>query len=532
MLPIAFISQNLHFAIQLFAALVCFAVFWLYFDAWLARKQKKETLLWVGFLLLCVSFIIHATVIEQAVLGNSFLGDITEGLSGVIRLFGYLLIIFGQLRDPLQSVPKTEGVKLEKAPAIVGLGFVSNCLVFLLPVGSALCGLLYYRRATTGLERHLRKVALAFFGLGVFELLSLSKFLQTSDNPFLYSLSSSFGAIWYLEHAVLVVSMVFLGLWVWQYLITRLQSQLFMIFTGTILAIFLLTTISFTFLLINNIQNESLSNLATATNVLNYSLNSKKDETLSTTESLAGNPDFVSAVLAKDHKKLNLLGQGVLEDKKKSSIVVTDDSGLVLSRAEEPDRWGDSLSDDPLIRRSLVGLEGNSISTKEGILAPLIYIKSAVAMRDQNKNIIGSLTVGILVDNAFLDGVKAATGLDSAVYAGNTRAATTFLAEDGKSRWVGVKEESSEIKNQVLKKGSTFKGSVSVLNRPFIGAYSPLRDVNNEIVGMIFIGKPQSSILLAAGKSIELTFLVAVALISLSIIPSFFVSRYLSRQLS
>ncbi len=532
MLSLVFISQNLHFAINLFAALVCFAVFWLYFDAWLSRTKKKQTLLWLGFLLLCVSFLVQATVIEQAVLGNSFLGNFSEGLSSAIRILGYLLIIFGQIRDPLQAVPTTEGLKLEKAPAISGLGFISNSLVLLPPVGSLVCGLLYWRRATTGLEKHLRRVALAFFGLSLFELLSLSKFLQGSDNPFLYSLSSSFGLIWYLEQIVLVVSIALLGLWVWQYLVTRLQSQLFMIFTSAVLGIFLLTTVSFTFLLLNNIQNESLSNLATATNVLNYSLGSKKEEILSTTESLASNPDIVRALAEKDHKKLNSLVQKLLETKAKSSILVTDESGMVLSRAEEPDRWGDSISDDPLTRRALVGLAGTSTVAQEGVLAPLVYIKSAVPVRDANKNIIGSLTSGVLIDNAFVDGVKTTTGLDSAIYAGNVRSATTFLAADGKSRWIGVKEENPEIKDQVLKKGDTFKGSVEVLNRPFIGAYSPLRDVNNDIVGMIFIGKPQSSILLVAGKSIELTFLVAVLLISLSIIPSFLVSRYLSKQLS
>lgn len=532
MLPTVFFSQNLHFAIHLFAALVCFAVFWLYFDAWLSHERKKGVFLWLGFLLLCISFLIHATNIEQSVLGVSLLGNFTDSLSTGARLFGYILIIIGQIKDPLQAVPDTEGLKLEKTSAVATTGIIGNTLLVLLPVGSFVCGLLYWRRTTTGLERHLRRVALAFFGLSLFEVLSLSKFLQGSDNPFLYSLSASFGLIWYLEHIVLVVSVILLGLWVWQYLITRLQSQLFMIFTSAVLAIFLLTTVSFTFLLLNSIQNESLNNLATATNVLNYALNSKKDETLSTTESLATNPNIVKELSAKDHKALNNLDQKLLETKAKSSILITDENGQVLSRAEEPDRWGDSMSDDPLIRRALVGLEGTSVVTQDSVVAPLIYIKSSVPVRDATNNIIGSLTIGVLLDNAFVDGLKNTTGLDSAIYAGNTRAATTFLAADEKSRWIGVKEENSDIKNQVLQKGNTFTGSVSVLNKPFMGAYSPLRDVNNEVVGMIFIGKSQSSILLTAGKSIELTFLVAAVLISLSMIPSYFVSRYLSKQLS
>jgi len=532
MLSIVFISQNLHFAVELFAALVTFAVFWLYFDAWLARKKVQQIPLWLGFFLLSFSFLVNATIIDRSILVSPVLGKFSEALAVIVRLLGYGLIIFNQIRDPLQKVPHTEGLKLESKSALLGFVPVSISSQLFAPLGSFACSLLYYRRSTAGLERHLKTLAIAFAILGVSETFSLSVFLRNSDNPFIYSLSASFGLLWYLQIIALLIAMAVMGRWVWQYLVTRLQSQLFMIFTSAILAIFLLTTVSFTFLLLRNVENESLDNLETATKVLDYALKSRKEETLSSSESLATNPDIVKAVFVKDHKALNNQVQKLLETKAKSSILVTDESGMVLSRAEEPDRWGDSLSDDPLTQRALVGLLGSSISAKEGIIAPLIYIKAASPVRDGNKNIIGSITVGVLIDNGFVDGIKATTGLDSAVYGGNVRAATTLTAPDGKSRWVGIKEENPEIKNQVLKNGSTFKGSVAVLNQPFIGAYSPLKDVNNEIVGMIFIGKPQSSILLAAGKSIELTFLVAAILISLSIVPSFLISRYLSRQLS
>jgi len=59
----------------------------------------------------------------------------------------------------------------------------------------------------------------------------------------------------------------------------------------------------------------------------------------------------------------------------------------------------------------------------------------------------------------------------------------------------------------------------------------PLKDVDNNPVGMLFVGKPQVGVLQAAGRSIEMTFLVAVILLVLSIIPAYFISKYLTNQI-
>ncbi len=539
MLPVQFFGQNVHFAISLFAALVFFAVFWLIFDAWILRREKKELLKWVGFLLISISFLIHATVLEQGVLGASILGGGSEILATLLRIFGYLGIVWGQMIDPLQPAPKTEGLVLEKkkksAKEVFGLlpplAALTPFLKFLLSAGALAAGLLYLRRGTIGLERHLKPVAFALFFLTIFEILSLASLLRGSANPIIYDLVAPFGPIWILEHLFLLIGIFLLGKWVWNYLVTRLQSQLFMIFTSSVLIIFLLTTASFTFLLMQNIQREALANLETAAKVLDYALGGKKAETASSAESLAHNPEIMAALAVEDHQKLATLTGKILETKKQSSLIITNEFGQVLVRAEDPDRWGDSISDDPLVKRALVGTGMTSVLPKEDVLAPLIYLKSAVPVRDEAKNIIGAAVAGVVIDDGFVDGIKNATSLDSAVYAGNVRSATTFLAPDGKHRWIGIKEENQQVKHEVLRQGKTFKGGLNVLNRPFLAVYAPLKDVDNSVVGMLFIGKPVSSIFQTAGRSVELTFLVAAVLLVISIIPAYLISKYISKQL-
>jgi methyl-accepting chemotaxis protein len=99
------------------------------------------------------------------------------------------------------------------------------------------------------------------------------------------------------------------------------------------------------------------------------------------------------------------------------------------------------------------------------------------------------------------------------------------------TRWIGVKETSNTVQNTVLKQGQTFKGILSIQNRQYLAVFTPLKDINNNIIGMIFIGQPQVAILEAAGRSVELTFVVTALLLIVSIIPAYLISKYLARQL-
>ncbi|MDB5184671.1 MAG: hypothetical protein JWN38_479 [Candidatus Saccharibacteria bacterium] len=546
MLPMQFFSQNVHFAISLFAALVFFAVFWLYFDAWTAKRDAKAFIKCGGFLLVALAFVLHATIIEQSVLGSSSTGTLADILSTILRIVGYAGIIIGQLVDPLQPKPKLDGLDAtqfsnetppqpapEAPQKTLAVGFSGSAALthLLLPFGAFAIALLYFRRATTGLERHLRPIAIAFFFFSIFEVLSLASLWRGSDNPMVVRLVASFGPLWMAEQVFLLAGSILLGRWVWHYLTRRFLSQLFMIFVTLTLVIFLVTTVSFTFLLVSNVQKQSLNNLQTATSVLRYALDAKKAETLANANTVAENTAIASAVEQHDNKALATLTNAFLHDKKQSSLVITTATGQVLLRAEDPSRYGDSLSSDTLVRRALIGQSSSTIARRDGVLTPVMYINSATPIRNDHQQIIGTVTVGLVVDNAFVDGIKHATGLDSTVYTGNVRSATTFVAPDGVSRLVGVKDTNGAVTATVLKKGQNFDGSVSVVNRQFLAVYAPLKDIDNAVVGMLFIGVPQASVLQAAGHSVELTFVVTAILLLLSIVPAFLISKYIAGQL-
>jgi sensor domain CHASE-containing protein len=610
MLPLQFFSQNLYFAINLFVALTFFAVFWLQFDAWLQKRDKAGSFKWLGFLLVSIAFVVHATYVEQSVQGDTGLSHLVVTLSIILRAVGYIAIILGQVMDPLQKVPELKGITEEtfaqpktttdtpasasqdlssepaietqpeqsietqtitatsvpasskqentfgveaaetaaatapakpkpkrkpaKKPRKQGLLLIGGPLSgiqFGLPVGALAIGVLYWQRATKGLERHYKPVAVAFWLLTIYEVLSLGNLWQDSNNPLLARFVASYSPFWLVTQLVLLLVGTLLGRWVWRYLMRRFMSQLFMIFVMLTLAVFLFTTICFTFLLVNNIQNNSLKNLKTAASVLDYAVDSKKAETKARIESIAQSPDLSAAVVNHDRRLLQTLVSPILPSDKLSSLIVTSNSGQVLLRAEDTDRYGDSLSSDTTIRRALIGTASTTVTTKQGVLAPVVYIQSTAPIRDGTGHIVGAVIANRAIDNSFVDGIKNATGLDSAVYAGNVRSATTFVASDGISRWIGVKENNSNVRSTVLKKQQTYQGITDVQNQSYLAVYTPLKDVNNRTVGMLFIGQPQIDILTAAGHSVELTFMVTAILLILSIIPAFLVARYIAYQL-
>jgi hypothetical protein len=527
MLNTEFIGLNLYFAVNLLAALVAFAVFWLIFDAWTVRHSRTELVKWAGFLVLAIGFLFRAASIRT---GTSDLAQLTGNLANILRVLGYLGIVVGQFLEPLQARPEHEPDPTNVPPQTNKAFFLAPLTGFVLPILTTLIAALYLRRATTGLERHLRPVAIGFFGLTIFELLSDFSGLAGVTNPNLYRLVATYGPIWWASLAALLIAVLVLGAWVWQYLVKRLQSQLFMLLVAQTLAVFLFSTVGFTFMLLRNAQSQTLDDLSTASHVLGYAVSSLQSETAAQADAVSQKPAVASAVLGRDHNALAAALNGYMPSHHLTLLIVTDVSAQVWLHAEDPGRWGDSVSSDPLVRRSLVGDAATSVAVSDGVVAPTVTLVASSPLRDASGTIIGTVTAGHTITGSFVDGIRSDTGLESSVYGGKVRAATTLAAADG-SRAVGIKETSATVTSHVLDHGQSYAGPASFQNRSYLAAYTPLRDVNNTTVGMLLVARPTDALFAAANHSVQLTLLFVIVLIIISVYPIYLVARYLSRQL-
>jgi Single cache domain 3 len=538
---VQFFSQNFHFAVNIFAGLASLGVSWLYFDAWSNKRSLKEAIKWVGFAALSASFLLGATVIEQAILGSSLLGDFTLAAATFLRLTAYILIAFGLLLEPLQKVPQNMGIQLdeqnklqptqiEQKTSLGILASIGSVGSWMAPFGSGLVAYMYLRHATVGLERHLRPMFRAFAFIAVSDVANLATNFRGSNNPILSSWFAAFGWIWWIEYIALSVGVYWLARWVWGYLTERFFSQLFMTFTVMVMMIFLIVSFSFTSLLINNVQRDSLTRLETAANVMSYAIEAKQSETLSVAEQLSSNSSFSEALVVKDRNKMISIAESILVDKQLSSLIITNQSGQVILRAEDTDRWGDSISSDPLVKRSLFGASVSTVTIKNEPGVPILRLLSSVAIFDKSNIMIGTVQAGIDLNNAFVDRIKQSTDLQSSVYAGDSLAATTLLAPDGKTHALGVKIN-KQVRAVVFDRKQTYRGGATLQNRQMLTAYVPVKDIDDQIVGAVMVAEPKSSILKIAGRSIELTFVMAACLIVLSFIPTYFMSRSIARQL-
>lgn len=528
-----FFLENVRFALNLLFALSLFAVGWLYFDAWRERKETKEQFRFIGFFLLALSFLLAATQVDSTAIELKLFQQgmrvFIERLVVLSRIIGYLLIIYGLKIDPFQ--PRPEVKKLDKkAPLTFGStgAFVSQLALIALAPLAALVGYQYWRRSTVGYERHLKPVAFFFFLLALAEFFSLAVLFRGTTNVDLFNLVAPFGPLWFARYLTLGLSLFVLRGWVFGYLLKRFATQLFMILTASIVVIFLVITFSFTFLLLRNIQVDSLARLEKSAKVLGFAIEAKKGQVLSDAQLLAQNPNLRASL--GNRQRLTSQLEDFLVNKEASFLLIANRQGEVLARGEDPESFGDSISGDPLFVAALAGEETTSFSTRAVAFGQEISVAAAVPVKSGD-NILGVVIAGALIDNAFVDGLKVATGLEASIYADKTLSATTILAADGKSRPLGIQEQDAQINSRVLEKGEVYAGTSKVLGVNYLGGYLPLKDITDKPVGMVFVGEPEINVLRSAAASIELTFIAAVFLLVLSVAPAYFISKYLTSQI-
>ena len=512
-------ASTAHFAQTVFMAFVFFAAGLLHFDSWQVDKNKRTLLLrGTGFFLLALAASFRATSLE-----TSFIVPTSQ----LAQIVGLVLILMSLIGEPIMHVPSKK--LLLVVPNVIVSSF-SLSLVLLSAVLTFLIAATYFRKATSGLDKQLKSVFLAFFFLGLAQMLRIPFLWSATSNVFWSRILAEFGLLWNIHQVIEFIGIIILGFWVWGYLRFRLQIQLFITTVALTLSIFVITAFFFTFLLLKNLENDALSHLKTDVRVVQYGLERQQAEALAIATAVAQNSELKKAFFDKNESDLYKITSNLMLSYNTNFLAVTNNTGQVIMRGEDKDNRGDSLVFDPTVKAALEGHRLATVVSLEGAIAPRIQIKAAAPFYESSA-VGGVISTGFWIDSAFVDGVKEVTGLDVTVFGGNKRAATTFVAPDGKSRFVGTLETNRNILTQVLKKGEIYIGPVNVLNQPYYSAYAPLETYSDKSIGMLFVGKPQLTLFAAAKKSIDLTFLGSVILMILSIIPAYFLSRYIKEQL-
>lgn len=122
-----------------------------------------------------------------------------------------------------------------------------------------------------------------------------------------------------------------------------------------------------------------------------------------------------------------------------------------------------------------------------------------------------------------IDHIKEMFDADATLFFGDTRYLTTILNDDG-TRAKGT-HATIEVKKQVINQGKDyFSDDVKVNGVQYYGYYIPVKQ-QEDVVGMMFVGKPRNLVIAHIEKTIYMIIACAIGVMAIAILISVYYSR-------
>ena len=235
------------------------------------------------------------------------------------------------------------------------------------------------------------------------------------------------------------------------------------------------------------------------------------------------------AILKNDIEKLRVELKKIRERESLDILNLTDRNGKVIIRTLNPEVFGDNQVDDELIKEAIrrkevvastqiilkdeLLKEGEDLALQariQFITTPKakpspeeeetsgMMIKAAAPVLDRQRNLVGVLYGGVLLNRNYeiVDKIKDIVyrgetykGKDigtATIFQGDLRISTNVKTKDG-ARAIGTRV-SEEVNNQVLIEGNPWIGRAFVVNNWYITAYEPIRNIKDDIIGILYVG--------------------------------------------
>ena len=312
----------------------------------------------------------------------------------------------------------------------------------------------------------------------------------------------------------------------------NLKTRLILIFTGMIVMTGIITAVVGTLLInqgvMDQVQDKVNNDLVSAREILTDRLMEIQD-----TLYLSSRRNCIRGEnIAEGSDAFGLLTEGLeqmREDRHMEMLTMTDSSGVVIWRAHNPEIFGDDQSQDKLVSRVLserqpvagvVVVEGDrlkieghefaqrahitfvstpkAVQRRESEETAGLMLKAAVPVLLRNGDFVGVLYGGDLLNrnDQLVDKIKETVyrgeryeGMDmgtATIFQQDVRIATNVMSYEGNPA-VGTRV-SEEVYDQVISRGLQWIGRAFVVNAWFVSAYEPIRDIDDRIVGMLYVG--------------------------------------------
>lgn len=307
-----------------------------------------------------------------------------------------------------------------------------------------------------------------------------------------------------------------------------LRTKLVLSFLGVIVIGAILTMIFGSRLVKNTIINEAQEkvkyDLSSAWMVFNEKLNHIRDIVNFTAE----RESIQDAIARKEEDILLRYLNRVRTQRELDILTLTDSTGKVIVRTRNPEIEGDDQSQDEIIRKALDGgdfaypqivsreellKEGKELADRaymEFVPTPKaaprpenkeingMMLKAASSVKDEKGILLGVLYGGVLINRDFeiVDRVKELVYQDkqykgreigtATIFQHDLRISTNVRNETG-DRAIGTRV-SKEVNEAVLERGEAWIDRAFVVNDWYITAYEPIKNINEEIIGILYVG--------------------------------------------
>lgn len=497
-----FIANNLHFALEFFGALVFFTAAWFAADALYVRHNFTGAARFVGFGALGAGQVIHAMAGDAGVW--IYAGELSI-------LFGFAMVLWNlYLEQPDSLRPEFKAILL--LPALPAFFTFSHTSRFLLAGAIAF---LTWRQHHRELKKALKPLWVGF------SILALSALAGLAVSP------ETLGPSWIVEHGLKLIAFSSLLVWVWQYLQLRIREELMLIFVSGAVLVSIIATLIFSIVLVSKFDANTRATLQINAKILEFSITRLRDEATAKSRIVAEEGGLARALARKDFAGLERLASSLLTRHQLGFLTIADAEGEVVIRAHDFTRRGDRL-DDTLLASALAGKGDAAIALDP---AEAFSVRAASPLVFSGKK-VGVAVAGFKLDSAFADGLQQFSGLDVALFAGDTLVATSLYNPDGRTRPTGIRETNEEVRQSVLIRGETATVRTALANRPILASFIPLWDSKRRVVGMLASLKTQRDVLALVNVTNRLALSTVTAIMVALAVPVYFLTRRVSRELS
>ena len=261
---------------------------------------------------------------------------------------------------------------------------------------------------------------------------------------------------------------------------------------------------------------------------------------------------------------------GLMAEEGLHFLTLVDRKGTVIFRFHNPKASGDNLIDDPFIKVALgkKGISGTQILSGDELLregenlaqmaiitsiptpkerptkkveeTSGMVLKSAHPVIDFNGEVLGVLTGGVLLNRNYeiVDRIKNIVFKDvkykgkeigtATIFLGDLRISTNVMDKEG-NRAIGTRAM-KEVQELVLGKGTPWIHRAFVVDDWYITAYEPILDIQDKIVGMLYVGMMENKYAMMKERLILLFFLFSMSGMLVALTVSFVLSWRILRK--